>query len=511
MAVTTPAGTTAGTTSVDPLDTFLTTTIPETEHDSAFWASTPFLSQLHDAAVDHMRNPWGVLMSLMARATLAIPVDVYINTDTGGVSPLNLFVAAVGRSGSGKTQAMNAAEEIMPDVPVHTTVIPSITSGEGLLARFASAEYDTDPDTGKPDRKGGTHMALRNLGVLAEVDEVTRFSAQAGRDCSTTIGTMLSGWAGQSLGDTNKSEDKQTAIPARVYRLSAVIGVQPAAARILVEGDGAGFTQRFLWCTMGLTERPIHPRGHRVPWPECSITIGDRAWSAWQDVYRSGVTKGLRPRILTFPDWVEDAAEDAKWLLQEDGSSVDALDSHVIQLTERVAAILSIIEAGGIPVGSMVSADTWNRATYIIRYSRRARTRCFADYAASCSEAEARRLAIRGMATEAAEARVEDAGITRCKRAIVRTLYARLIAAGADLQPDAMERAGMLGGQIRHGLASRMRGRWLPAMTDLLDDGVVEVVGDHHPGEPLERLEFTITSPQAIPPELRPEGMQLSA
>lgn len=70
----------------------------------------------------------------------------------------------------------------------------------------------------------------------------------------------------------------------------------------------------------------------------------------------------------------------------------------------------------------------------------------------------------------------------RCKRAIVRTLYARFVAGGAELQPDAMERAGMLGGQIRHGLASRMRGRWLPAMTDLLDDGIITPVGEYAAG-----------------------------
>lgn len=260
-------------------------------------------------------------MSLLARATLCIPVDVYAHTDAAGDSPLNLFVAAVGGSGSGKSQAMAAAAEILPELPEHTTTIPSVTSGEGLLSRIASAEHDTTPD-GKVDKAGGTHTALHAIGVLAQVDEISRFAAQAGRDGSTTLGTMLTAWSGGALGDTNRDPAKRTSIPAKAYRISAVFGVQPAAARILVE-DGTGFTQRFLWCSMGLTEPPIHERGHRAPWPACKIAMGDRAWSAWRDCYRAGATLGVKPRRVTLPGWVEDAAEAAQWELQRDGSTSD--------------------------------------------------------------------------------------------------------------------------------------------------------------------------------------------
>lgn len=294
--------------------------------------------------------------------------------------------------------------------------------------------------------------------------------------------------------------------------MSAVFGVQPAAARILIDGGATGFTQRFLWTSMGLEQRPVHDFAHRVDWPLCEISIPDRAWSNWCDTYRTGDITGVNPRRIRLTPAMERAVEDAQWELQREGSTVDPLDAHVVQLTERVAAILSIIEAGGLGE-CVVTQGAWDRAAYIIRHSREARTACFNAYAKACSEAETRRLAIQGVASDAARAHVIDQRVIRCKRCIIKKLWFTAIASGRDLEPDNIERAGLMadtvgvmGNRLRHGLARDLRDEvWQKAMDDLTDDGVVIPVGTARPGDPYTSIAWTVDAAR-VPDDVLPAG-----
>ena len=503
MTVTTPAGTTAGTTHSVTASPFAT--------DAVFWDSDPWLAQLRDFAVDRMLAPMAVLQTVIMRAAATLPPDIVMEGDRGQ-SPLNLFVAACGASGGNKGRTFSASREVIPTLRPGTAETAGITSGEGMAAMFASMQPEVD-ERGKVDRSQPPRVRVHTVYQLINATEISGLAATASRSGSTAIDRLLRAWSGESLSTDNKSIENRLKVPEDAYRLCAYIGVQPASAGLLSDGVGVGLAQRFLYATVTPAEAEIPATAPRVltPPPTIDLTaaIGEPPMPAWERVYADGDWSRISTRRIHLPSSVLDRLWAARRTALLDDSA-DPLDAHRLLLTMRVAAVLACVLAGGLPRGMVVPDAVWGMACHVVQASCDARASLFAAYAHACSAREAARLMVTGIAKEDSEAALIDRRVSQCKRAVVKRLWAALVARGSDTTPEAIEAAGdgattVTGATLRHGVAYRLRGTWPTAMRDLLDDGIIVVVGDAAPGTPLEQMAFSAV-PDRVPDDLKPAG-----
>lgn len=489
--------------------------------DAAFWASDPWLEQLHDYAVDRMLAPMAVLQTVIMRAAATLPPDVGVQSPLDGkVSPLNVFVAACGVSGSGKGRTYAAARDIIPDLRHGTAETAGVTSGEGMAAQFASMQPEVD-EHGKPDRTQPPRVHVHTVYQLINATEIAGLAATASRNGSTALDRLLRAWTGESLSTHNKGDADRLRVPERAYRLCAYLGVQPASAALLSDSIGAGLAQRFLYARVAPSRAEISPMAPTSPTPPPVVNlvhaIGEPPMTAWERVYAVDDWSGISHRRIHMPTavttrlwalrYADDTLDDAGDLLS---AARPALDSHRLLLTMRVAAVLACILAGGLPRGMVVPDDVWGMACHIVADSCAVREALFRAYASTCSAREATRLITNGVARDDAEATLLDRRVHQCKRAVIKRLWAALVARGSETTPEAIEASGdgvctVTGATLRHGVAYRLRGTWATAMTDLLADGIVTVVGDATPGTPLERLDFAVVTDR-VPDDLRPAG-----
>ena len=207
------------------------------------WASNrPELAALRYEAQRRIASPWAVLGAAIARALLTIPYTVRYRSNLHPEgTPLNLAIALVGRSGSGKSTAIRGAACAVvfdgEDVPAPAAA----RSGEGIatmLARMHTAKGE-EPELvwSRPDHATWLHW-----------DEVGQLGEQSARTGSTVLESIKSVTSGESIGGQNAKGDGVT-IPGGNYRAVLTVAVQPGRAGPLLS-DGAiagGLSARFVW------------------------------------------------------------------------------------------------------------------------------------------------------------------------------------------------------------------------------------------------------------------------
>jgi hypothetical protein len=205
----------------------------------AIWDARPVLRHLHDFARGRRVAPLAVLGVALARIVAATPSNIVLPAIIGGDGTLNMFVAFVGASGQGKGAAEAAAAEAIDlsqmfdrisGEPVHTV---TVGSGEGFVHQFVT-------------RKAGEMSRLRDS-VLFSVPEVDTLTALGNRQGATLMPILRSAWSGEQLSFAYADPSKALQVPARQYRCSLLLGVQPSKAGPLLEDADGGTPQRFLW------------------------------------------------------------------------------------------------------------------------------------------------------------------------------------------------------------------------------------------------------------------------
>lgn len=199
--------------------------------DSEFWAARPLLADLHSFAQARRVSPWAMFGAVAARAVAAVPPRVVLPKLIGSQASLNLFVALVGRSGSGKGAAEQAANDFIDtDPPVESA---TVGSGEGISKLFAF-------------KVKGDQVDLRNA-VLFTVPEIDNLTALGSRQGATLIPELRKAWSGERLGFAYADQSKAVKVERHRYRLNLVLGVQPERAGPLMDDSDGGTPQRFLW------------------------------------------------------------------------------------------------------------------------------------------------------------------------------------------------------------------------------------------------------------------------
>lgn len=262
-----------------------------------FWHSRPWLQYVHDDAKFRRLNPFALLLAVMARLSALTPPNVTVQ-----VSPhdrpmsLNLNVVLVGAAGTGKGKTLREARELLPTPEGNRMLVKKPRTGEGIVTAFVDRTELRDEE-GKI-HKGHYKNKILTDRVLLELSEVTDLRTAMAGEGSTMLGTLLSGFSGETLGGNTRTARSNVTLPPNTYRLSSVIAAQPSQCDVFFSNAEVGFASRFLFAPQGIRSPPMCSRlRHRVA--SRHSLLGSRRAPTTRNLKRCGAVMGYRtPGVL---------------------------------------------------------------------------------------------------------------------------------------------------------------------------------------------------------------------
>jgi hypothetical protein len=298
------------------------------------WWERPAHKKIKQAAHSRYCSPDAVLAVLLARMSAMAPPA--LRCDAGiGPSTLTTFSAICGESESGKSEAIKAAMDLLPELPdygwednhmeadaIFADDIP-MGSGEGMAEAF----YDSRlVEVGK--KKDGSAIIsprrakYRDHAFIVE-DEGKSLTDKMQLTGSEHSAAIRRSWSGRTWGQKNASGDSTRVVPSGTYSVGIAVGFQPGTiAPLLGEGE-VGTPQRF--CYMSATDpgipedNPEWPGELTIVWPEGTHTIG-------------------------FPDQVCTEIKSARRESARGEASTPILSKHLNQNRMRTAANLAVLD-----------------------------------------------------------------------------------------------------------------------------------------------------------------------
>jgi hypothetical protein len=317
-----------------------------------FWEARPWLAAIRDAAHGNGKCPEALLGAVLSAYSVRVPSSIKVQPVIHGVaSPLNLYVALAGPSGSGKSSTMAMAQQLCGayDDELYRYGI-NLRSGEGLVT---SAIIPQQTKRGEPAPE-----PRYRLGLQVEFDEGKTLAVQNDRSGSTMVPYLTTAWSGQrgkKVGGTKAAGEES--FPADMVRVSLVLGVQFGVAGSLFTGDleSLGFPGRF--CYFGMDhpgpklvageQRRVEPLTLPRYWPgDTSRAIGE----------------------MSFPHDVQQEVIDWDYLRSTVGCP--AIEGHRMLLRMRMAALLALMDDF-----AQVEPVHWQLAGEIERHSLATRGR----------------------------------------------------------------------------------------------------------------------------------------
>lgn len=396
-----------------------------------FWTSRDSLKHIYDTALARMASPWAVLGCTAARALATVRPNATLPPLIGGKGSLNWFAAIAAKSGGGKGSANAVARELVPG-PVF---MRNIGSGEGMVNAYADKESPT--------------MTGKREAVMFNVDEVDMLTALGNRSGATIMSVLRSAFSGEALGFSYVARGGET-LAEHSYRLTLVLGVQPARAGDLLADASGGTPQRFMW----------------FPGSDSRINA-DAAWD-------------IKPTPLTLPDFrtwqypveFQMPAEAVRFIRAEHAKRArgegDAINGHAVFCREKLAVALALLDGRW-----QVTAEDWRLSGIAARVSDATRAWVAAELDAAAA-AEAEKLGRqRGRVSAAADAEKAHQVVRRDNR-ITRWAEGKLKAAGPD---------GMLWRDLAHAAQSRDRPYLRDVLASMLKQGRVTASNAQRGGE----------------------------
>jgi hypothetical protein len=295
-----------------------------------------------------------VLYAVLARLSAMTPRECRLDTGIGrGIgASLNLFVAAVGPSGGGKSSSAGVSKDLFraPFALAFRDDLP-IGSGEGLIEAYMGWVFIDDPSgavtaQGDPKQVKVKTQVVTNAFFVADEGEVfTKMQERSG----ATIGPIIrSAWYGQTIGQQNADQDRRRVLAEGSYAMGMLVGFQPETVLPLLNDEAAGTPQRFVSCwtvdpTVPKTQNPftgpVSPEEFRVSPAMMSLAEAVRA-EIW-DHHISRVAGDL---------------------------AVPRLDAHANLTKAKLAALLTLLEKR-----YNVTEDDWRLAGIMWETSSRVR------------------------------------------------------------------------------------------------------------------------------------------
>lgn len=311
-----------------------------------FWQARPVLAHVRQAAHNRRRSADAVLLAAMARASALIPPTVVLPATVGSVASLNFLAGIAASSGAGKSTSVDVARELVPidRVDVIADVPPG--SGEGLIELYF--EFVTEEG---PDGKQRKVKRKTKNGALIYLDEGQALGEMGSRKGATLLPTLRSAWSGQTLGQSNATQETHRVLPAHSYRMAIVVGFQLEYVADLIADAGGGTPQRFVFASA--TDPSIPDK--RPPWPgPLSFDIP------------AMVSTGTE---VVVADNVIDEIDDDALRVGRAEYVPDPLDSHANLVRLKVAALLAFLDDSRLEV----TDDDWALAGMVMRMSNTVR------------------------------------------------------------------------------------------------------------------------------------------
>lgn len=322
-----------------------------------FW-NRPVLQHIRQAAHAQGCSADVVLCATLARLSALVSHELRFDAGLGQGS-LNLFVAAVGPSGVGKSTSTDAARSLL-GVPQYLQDPDSfrdgisIGTGEGLAELYMGLR---NVETTKPNGQTKTEKVraqVRNNAFVA-IDEGQTLLKLLERSGATVGPTLRSAWVGATIGSANATADNTRYIPQRSYALGLVMGLQEATAQPLLADAATGTPQRFLWCSATNPDFPPEPPTHPG---RLAVQLSDDRWIAGSAIEGT----------IEFADEIRVALWRHR-VTKNRGEHVDPeLDAHWPLMRCKVAALLAVLDRR-----LKVDADDWNLSGTVWDTSRAVR------------------------------------------------------------------------------------------------------------------------------------------
>lgn len=353
--------------------------------DAEWWAQREDLLGLYSYAHQQGASPAAVLNAAIMMTLARTPSNVALPGLRGGRrGSLNLFGALVGKSGAGKGAAMDAAEDGIIFHGGANYTIGQGGSGEGLIGKFGHIEVDKETKEKRVFRDADA--------VLLDIAEITGLGAQMGRAGSTLSDQLLKAFSGSRLGfgyaGANGFE-----IDRHSYRLTMVAGVQPENSRILLDQDGSGLPQRFIWANATAFDAPDFDPRAIAPDP---VHVHLPQWD-----YGEHIVTMDEPVLL-------EVGQNTRELARDSGLG---LDGHAMFARVKVAAALAFMRTA-----KHITVDDWQMSAGVMAHSDYARQHCVAVLESIQAEENRRRGKARAEVDAAADLHRE----TRIRNNLVR-------------------------------------------------------------------------------------------
>lgn len=391
-----------------------------------FWTERETLRVIRQWARARMTSPWSVLACVLAEIVAKTSYRITLPAVVGSRASLNLFVALVGPSGTGKGASEAVARELL-DLHEHPKVVRAhLGSGEGIAHLYA--------------KRVKSGIERTNYHVMFSVPEVDSLTALGSRQGATLMGQVRQGWSGEALGFAYADPGKRLEVDALDYRMGLILGVQPGRGRALIEDAAGGTPQRLVWAD-------VRDRWAARPdeLPEAPPPI----------VWRIDELPGWNQQV-EIPDSVRAEVREHQWRRHQHDE--DALDGHWMLCRLKVATALALLEQRGVPV--TVTEDDWRLSAVVMEMSDRARDSVRAHLSRERTQSnEARGEAEAARAVKVDSARWE-AKVARVGRRLLRLLDG--------------QSSDMTGPQLRKGVSSVDRDAVPEALEALAKTGQVK-------------------------------------
>lgn len=313
--------------------------------DSSFWKSRESLKNIYALSRKKVISPYTLLGMTIVRVLNTVPYDIHYASFRGS-APLNTLVAFVGPTGTGKSLTLDATNNniAFADSPKSMGGNGSFTgviepgSGEALPDSYMHLVREE----GEPPSHEFKHP---NHAGIFSFDEIGMLEGRQSREGSTIVEYMKQGWSGTVLG-RELANGKGTMLPAKSYRFSLFVNVQPARAGLLFSGPAisGGLPSRFLFFSTQ------DERG-RIEFDATPAELVKLPKVDWRGVTQIDALAVMQEAHMT------EAFKSIDGGLEE-------LDSHLLLSKAKVTVALAVLEGR-----SYLTEEDWELAEFVIQHS----------------------------------------------------------------------------------------------------------------------------------------------
>jgi hypothetical protein len=356
-----------------PLELVVSNPVPQETPillSETFWDARSNLAHIRQAAQSRAVSADVVLHAILARIAGAAKHTIKLPPVVATRASLSYFAAVVGPPDSGKSSPYGVARDLFP-VGDHVMDSLPIGSGEGIVEVLFDLVKEPDDD-------GKLVNVKRQVkyNAIVFIDEGKSLAALSARSGSTLLDTLRSIWSGQTLGQTNASNERKRIVPAGQYSYGLVMGLQPTMAGALLDDVAAGTPQRFSWAW---AIDPTIPDTATWPGPLALTLPGPADLEPIEEVPTAGFVTHQVPVARA----VADEIRFRRLAIVRGELEVDPHDAHGYLLRLKVAALLSILDER-----LEVSEDDWDLAEVVTDTSAAVRRHVQSLVAADASQRE---------------------------------------------------------------------------------------------------------------------------